>query len=128
MLRVKRLMKQHSSIFSKDTEEAEHRLFKAIASIESAEEAEKFFEDLCTPAEIQAMADRWGVVGLIRKKIPYRKIYEDTGVSATTVGRVARCITHGAGGYELIYKRLHKRKRHEKVSVKNSLTKKRQTT
>ena len=117
-------MKNYSATSSVKAEESEHRLFKAISTIESSEEAEKFFKDLCTPAEIEAMADRWKVVELIKKKIPYRKIYEDTGVSATTVGRVARFISHGLGGYELIYDRLTKRKHHERVQIKNRITKK----
>jgi TrpR-related protein YerC/YecD len=119
-------MKRSSKTVLKEPEESWHQLFKAIAVIESAEEANQFFEDLCTPAEIEAMADRWGVVELIKQKIPYRKIYEDTGVSATTVGRVARFITHGAGGYNLIYERLTKRATYEKIQAKNRLTKKRE--
>lgn len=55
--------------------------------------------DLCTPAEIEAMVDRWQVVAPLLDGVPYREIHERTGVSVTTVGRVARCLTHGAGGY-----------------------------
>jgi TrpR-related protein YerC/YecD len=121
-------MKKNSTILINASKKFENKLFKAIASLESSEEVSNFFEDLCTPAEIQAMADRWEVVGWIKKQIPYRKIYEETGVSATTVGRVARCITRGSGGYELVYERLHKRKNYEKVSTKNCITKKGSTT
>lgn len=99
-------MKQNVSSLSTKSKKIEDKLFKAISAINSEEEAKKFFEDLCTPAEIQAMADRWRVVKLIKQKKPYRKIYEDTGVSSTTVGRVARCLSYGSGGYELIYERL----------------------
>lgn len=117
-------MKNHLSIKIKESEKAEHQLFKAISFIESLEEAKSFFEDLCTLAEIQAMADRWKVVGLIKEGKPYRKIYEDTGVSSTTVGRVARCINYGSGGYNLIYERLNTRKSHEKIQTKDRPTKK----
>jgi TrpR-related protein YerC/YecD len=105
--------------------EIDDEFFEAISSIRSTEEAKNFLEDLCTPAELQAMKDRWKVIDLIHKNIPYRKIYEITGVSATTVGRVARCFLMGSGGYSLIYKRLQKRKNHEKIQVKNSTTKER---
>ncbi|TFG39951.1 MAG: DNA-binding transcriptional regulator, partial [Chromatiales bacterium] len=30
----------------------------------------------------------------------YRKIHDLTGVSVTTIGRVARCLSDGAGGYK----------------------------
>ncbi|MFI4938645.1 MAG: YerC/YecD family TrpR-related protein, partial [Candidatus Berkiellales bacterium] len=94
-----------------DLEEPEHRLYEAIVALSSIDEAKRFFEDLCTPTERQAMADRWHVVGPIQEGLPYRKIYEQTGVSVTTVGRVARSLMLGSGGYSLIYDRI-KRKYH----------------
>lgn len=81
-------------------------LYEAIAEIQTIEEAKKFLLDLCTPAELQAMADRWLVVGPIQQGQSYRYIYDQTGVSMTTIGRVARTIGSGAGGYQLIYERL----------------------
>lgn len=80
-------------------------LYKAFSQIKSAKEAEQFLQDLCTPAEIQAMADRWWVVKPLKEGMPYRDINESTGVSVTTIGRVARVIRSGEGGYNLIYER-----------------------
>ncbi|MBN9288825.1 MAG: hypothetical protein BGO43_13955 [Gammaproteobacteria bacterium 39-13] len=94
---------------NESTEESEHQLYEAIASLRSVEEAKKFFEDLCTPTERQAMADRWRVVEPIKAGEAYRAIHEKTGVSVTTIGRVARCLTLGTGGYNLIYERLRRR-------------------
>ena len=74
-------------------------LAQAFASIDSPAGMEAFLRDLCTPAELEAMADRWRVVPLLLQDIPYREIHERTGVSVTTVGRVARTIEYGAGGY-----------------------------
>jgi uncharacterized protein YerC len=45
------------------------------------------------------MADRWRVVPLLLKGVPYREIHDQTRVSVTTVGRVARTLERGAGGY-----------------------------
>ena len=81
------------------------QLCQAISMLETSEEVQKFFEDLCTPAELQAMADRWRVVDSIDSGKPYRQIYEETGVSMTTIGRVARCLRFGAGGYKLVRER-----------------------
>lgn len=81
-------------------------LMQAIASLENQEEATCFFTDLCTPAELEAMADRWQVVPLLRQGVPYRSIHEKTGVSVATITRVARCLNLGTGGYALIAKRL----------------------
>lgn len=106
------------------SEDPEHQLFAAIALIKTPEEAQKFFHDLCTPAEISAMADRWRVVHPIKAGVPYRTIYEQTGVSATTVGRVARFMTHGTGGYDLIYQRQVRPTHEHKPTSKNRSTKK----
>ena len=58
-----------------------------------------FLRDLCTPAELEALTDRWCVVPLLMEGRTYRDIHERTAVSITTIGRVARCISDGAGGY-----------------------------
>lgn len=83
-----------------------HQLMHAISLLENAKEALAFFTDLCTPAELEAMADRWEVIPLLRQGIPYRTIHEQTGVSVTTITRVARCLSFGSGGYNLIADRL----------------------
>lgn len=70
-----------------------------FASLKGEEEVRAFLEDLCTPAELEAMGDRWRVVPHLLKGEPYREIHEQTKVSVTTIGRVARCIERGAGGY-----------------------------
>ncbi|NNF15825.1 MAG: transposase [Gammaproteobacteria bacterium] len=84
---------------------AENELFAAILSLESIAELRAFFEDLCTPAELEAITDRWSVVPALLEGTPYREISHQTGVSVTTIGRVARCLTHGAGGYQIALKR-----------------------
>ena len=78
---------------------AENALFRAVISLRSEEEARSFFKDLCTPAELQALVDRWQVVALLEQGLPYRRIHDLTGVSVTTIGRVARFLTDGFGGY-----------------------------
>lgn len=74
-------------------------LCEALATLKGSAELQAFMQDLCTPAELQALADRWRVVPLILQGVPYREIHDLTGVSVTTVGRVARSVEFGAGGY-----------------------------
>ncbi|WP_298624668.1 YerC/YecD family TrpR-related protein [uncultured Legionella sp.] len=81
-------------------------LMDAIGLLKNKDEAMQFFTDLCTPAELESMADRWQVVPLLRQGIPYRTIHEQTGVSVTTITRVARCLSFGTGGYQLIADRM----------------------
>lgn len=74
-------------------------LSQALASLGEAEQVRAFLEDLCTPAELEAMSDRWRVVPLLLKGVPYREIHDLTQVSVTTIGRVARTLERGTGGY-----------------------------
>lgn len=99
-------MKPIKNELVKDKSLAAAKLFQAVSSLKTPAEAKCFFEDLCTPAELQAMVDRWEVVPLLKAGIAYQKIYEMTGVSVTTIGRVARALRFGTGAYDLIFTRL----------------------
>ena len=79
---------------------AEDALFRALVSLANTRECGNFLRDLCTPAELQALVDRWQVVQLLQEGLPYRRIHDLTGVSVTTIGRVARFLTDGFGGYQ----------------------------
>ena len=47
--------------------------------------------DLCTPAEVRTLAERWHVARLLDgTDLSYRDIHDATGVSTTTIVRVAR--------------------------------------
>ena len=43
---------------------------------------------------------------LLERDLPYREIHRQTGVSITTIGRVARYLTSGNGGYRAVTERL----------------------
>ena len=83
-------------------------LANALASLRDAAQVRAFLEDLCTPAELEAMSDRWRVVPQLLQGIPYREIHERTLVSVTTIGRVARTLERGTGGYGLAAKQLRR--------------------
>lgn len=99
-------MKLHRNVTPRQELAAERKLFEVVAALRTAEECRAFFRDLCTPAEIQAMADRWAVVDHIQRGLPYREIHKITGVSVTTIGRVAKFVAAGNGGYELALQRV----------------------
>ena len=102
-------MKTHRGISQRQEAAAERSLFQAVLTVRTVEECRDFFRDLCTPAELQALADRWNVVGLLQQGMPYREIHRVTGVSVTTIGRVARYLGAGNGGYALAVRRLSER-------------------
>ncbi len=106
-------MKRRSLPVTKSRETAALRqLGEAMATLKDAREVRQFLEDLCTPAELEAMVDRWRVVPMLLAEVPYRDIHERTAVSVTTIGRVARTLDHGAGGYLLAAQRLGHRSGH----------------
>ena len=84
-------------------------LARAFAALERPQDVQAFLRDLCTPAELEAMVDRWRVVPLLRDGVPYRDIHQRTGVSVTTTGRVARTLEQGHGGYAVAIERLASR-------------------
>jgi TrpR-related protein YerC/YecD len=66
-------------------------LCAALLTPSSAEEMRRLLTDLCTPAEIRTIAERWHVARLLDGTgLSYRDIHEATGVSTTTIVRVAR--------------------------------------
>jgi TrpR-related protein YerC/YecD len=77
------------------------QLFEAIRTLETPQEVERFFRDLCTLAELEAMAHRWEVARLLDRGLSYLEIAQRTGASTTTVTRVAHWLRHGEGGYRL---------------------------
>ncbi|THD06531.1 hypothetical protein B1806_15870 [Metallibacterium scheffleri] len=78
---------------------AEEGLCRALLAMRDVGEMRAFLRDLCTPAEVEALVDRWSVVPHLLAGTPYREIHDLTAVSITTVGRVARYLNHGNGGY-----------------------------
>jgi TrpR-related protein YerC/YecD len=99
-------MKSHRLLSARQEALAERNLIAAILTLHSVEECRAFLRDLCTPAELQAMADRWAVVDCLRRGLPYREVHQQTGVSLTTIGRVARYLASGNGGYQLAAARM----------------------
>jgi TrpR-related protein YerC/YecD len=82
------------------------RLFRAILLLKNIEECYGFFEDLCTIAEIKALAQRLEVAKMLRDKKTYQEISEKTGASTATISRVNRSLIYGADGYNTILDRL----------------------
>ena len=81
-------------------------MYKAVLQLETVEECEKFFDDLCTVAELKAMEQRYQVAELLEKGMIYNDILERTGASSATISRVNRSLRYGAGGYSIVFERL----------------------
>ncbi len=77
------------------------KLSRAILSLNTEKEVENFLRDVCTISELQAMTERYQVAQMLQEGIAYRKIAEKTGVSTTTITRVAHWMRYGKGGYKV---------------------------
>ena len=104
-------MKRRSLDPELDSARAERSLCEALLTLRSVEEARAFLDDLCTPAERESMRDRWSVVPHVLAGEPYWQIHEATAVSITTIGRVARCLEQGSGGYAVAAQRIKDRRK-----------------
>ena len=83
-------------------------MYEAILKMETVEECIKFFDDLCTVSELQAMEQRYQVASLLHQGMIYNDILARTGASSATISRVNRSLQYGAGGYEVVFRRLGK--------------------
>ena len=86
--------------------ESMDRLFQSILNLQNLEECYNYFEDLCTIKELLDMAQRLDTAILLAQGCSYQKIQEQVDISTATIGRVSRCLNHGAGGYQTAIEKL----------------------
>jgi TrpR-related protein YerC/YecD len=86
-------------------------LLETIVRLRDVAEAEQFFRDLCTLAELEAMAHRWEVAKLLDEGLTYLEVAQRAHASTATVTRVAQWLKHGEGGYRLAIERRKRRPR-----------------
>ncbi len=98
-------MKHHNDDQKTALKAQAQSLYTAFLTLNSEEEVRQFLLDLCTPSELEAIVDRWWTASLLNEGRSYRDISEITGVSVTTIGRVARYLNMGEGGYRLALRR-----------------------
>ncbi len=81
-------------------------LISAVLHLSDAEDAYRFFEDICTIAEFRSMAQRLQVAVLLRRGVTYQEIVKETGASSATISRVNRALNYGADGYTRVLNEL----------------------
>ncbi len=87
------------------------RLFEAIMLLENLDEYYRFFEDICTVAELKSLAQRLEVAKMLRENRTYGEISSRTGASTATISRVKRALNYGADGYKLVFDRKMRKKK-----------------
>ena len=84
-----------------------NRLIEAFLSLKSADDARRFLRDLMTEGEIVEFASRLKTAELLSNKVSYSVIEKKTGLSSTTIARIAKWFNGGMGGYQIVINRLH---------------------
>ncbi len=90
---------------SMHNQEAE-ALYKAILSLRTAEECAKFFKDICTIKELEALSLRFLVAKQLDEGKNYNDVSKDTGASSATISRVNKCLNY-SDGYRIVLDRLN---------------------
>ncbi len=106
------------NIHNKMNEEDIKYLMQAVLMLETAEECESFFQDLCTMPEIISLSQRLRVAKLLSEDMIYSDVTEQTGASTATISRVNRALNYGKGGYRLVLERMKEKESKKKKKVK----------
>ena len=83
-------------------------LFDEILKLETEEECAKFFDDLCTINELDAMLQRVKAAKMLLEEKTFQEVIKETQISSATLARVSKCIKYGDGGYKDILEKKKK--------------------
>lgn len=72
-------------------------LYKLIASLQTPEECQMLFDDLCTHKEVEKMAERVYAAKLLLEGKTYNQVIAESDISSATLSRVSRCVQYGEG-------------------------------
>lgn len=81
-------------------------LYRALTQLKTPEEFYKFFLDLCTQAELNAIEQRYEVAKMLHSGMIYNDILARTSASSATISRVNRSLMNGEGAYEMVFERI----------------------
>jgi TrpR-related protein YerC/YecD len=93
------------------------QLFEAVLQLETVEECEQFFEDLCTIKEVEDFSHRLEIARLLKSGATYEEVVasmrqvigSEHVPSSATISRINRFLRYGADGYRVILDRLERR-------------------
>ena len=82
--------------------ESYDNFFQAVLKLRTLDDARKFFEDVCTIKELEAVSQRLEVAKMLKEGRSYLEITAATGASTATISRVNKCLLYGDGGYNIV--------------------------
>ena len=78
-------------------EEKIEALYKVLLRLETVEDCQALFDDLCTRKEVEKMAERLQAAKLLMEGNTYNQVIAQTDISSATLSRVSRCVQYGNG-------------------------------
>ena len=81
-------------------------LCRAFVNLNDIGSVYAFLEDVASPGEIKAMAQRLEAARLLNESKTYSEIMKATGAGTATISRVKRCLDSGSGGYRNVLSEL----------------------
>lgn len=72
-------------------------LYELILSLESVDDCDALFKDLCTEKEVEQMSQRVKAARLLMDGKTYNQVMEQCEISSATLSRVSRCVQYGNG-------------------------------
>jgi TrpR-related protein YerC/YecD len=72
-------------------------LSRALLALETEQDCQLFFEDICTIKEIRDISQRFRVAMMLSEGRNYQEISTATGASTATICRVNKCLNYGEG-------------------------------
>ena len=82
------------------------QLAQAILTLKNIDETKRFLRDLMTKKEIEEFANRLEAARLLAGDVQYNAIIESTGLSSTTIARIAKWLNGSLGGYRIVLNKL----------------------
>ncbi len=85
-----------------DQQQKKNALFQLFAETTDPGDIAALLDDLCTPKEIENMAERLLTAKLLMEGCTYTQVMAQANISSATLSRVSRCVQHGKGYSKLL--------------------------
>ena len=83
-------------------EEKIEALYKVLLRLETVEDCQALFDDLCTRKEVEKMAERLQAAKLLMEGNTYNQVMAQADISSATLSRVSQCVQNGTGNAKLL--------------------------
>ena len=83
----------------KESQAMHEILCRTLLNCKDEREMAALLSDLCTPQELEQMAQRVAAAQMLLAGKTYAEVIAATDISSATLSRVSRALRHGSGGY-----------------------------